>query len=108
MPPQKPPTRKPAPCATNGPRPPRHWPPPKRPPTAAILTPRLRRPGKPKRWQRRRSSRPPAKGRAGKTWKYAELVHDARRFFMTIRRRDFLKATAAATLSGSLPRLARG
>src|SRR4051812_45792422 len=73
----------------------------------AISTRRSNRQRKPKPWQKPRSSRPAAKRRCGKTWKYADRSREARRHRMSIRRRDFVALAGAAALAGSLPRLAR-
>ncbi|GCC43082.1 hypothetical protein chiPu_0027124, partial [Chiloscyllium punctatum] len=110
MPRLKPPTRKPALCATSGPRQLRRSPPQKRPARLVISTPQSPRPRRPRRWQRHRFSRRPAKRNAGRTWKFvkgAQATGRAERA-MIIRRRDFLKTSAAATLVAGLPRLARG
>src|SRR3954468_20234339 len=116
MPPRKPhPGRQPA-CATSGPRPSLAWRQRKRPQTAAISTVRSPQPRRPRRWQRRRSSRPILKKKPGKRWKSARLVwwkhrtavERRREFWMAIRRRDFLKCTAAAAASLGLPRHVRG
>src|SRR5712691_9832259 len=107
MPRPKPPRRRPANCAINGPRPRRRLRPRRKPPPAAISTRRWPRRRKPKRWPRLLSSRRPARKSAGRTWKSAEIVVRRGDCAMIIRRRDFLKTTGALALSGALPRFAR-
>src|SRR5580698_5875058 len=78
----------------------------------AISTRRSQPPRKRKRWPKPRYSRPTARKRPGRPKSFASVVpkarREARRNRMTIRRRDFLKATGLITLAGGLPRIARG
>src|SRR5271170_5809409 len=55
----------------------------------------------PTHWRRLRSFRRPARKSAGRTWKFANARGD---HAMTIRRREFLKATGATALYAGLSR----
>src|SRR5215212_10425441 len=106
MPKPKLPIRKPAACAINGLRRAQLWLPRKKPPSPATSTRRWRRQGKPKRWPRPQFSKPQAKKKPGKRWKYASTLEGGD-IDMAIRRRNFLALAGAAALSPALPRIAR-